>query len=152
MVTQLHLALVMAIDVRLLILDEPTLGLDILYRKEFYSTLLSDYFDENRTIVVTTHQVEEVENILTDLMFINHGRLVLNESMEDVAERYTEVLVRPEDAERARELKPLHERDVFGKRLFLFEGVDRERLQAFGELHTPNVADLFVAKMKGAAA
>ncbi|MGD8828428.1 MAG: ABC transporter ATP-binding protein, partial [Gammaproteobacteria bacterium] len=121
MVTQLHLALVMAIDVRLLILDEPTLGLDILYRKEFYSTLLSDYFDENRTIVVTTHQVEEVENILTDLMFINHGRLVLNESMEDVAERYTEVLVRPEDAERARELKPLHERDVFGKRLFLFE-------------------------------
>jgi ABC-2 type transport system ATP-binding protein len=149
MVTQLHLALVMAIDARLLVLDEPTLGLDILYRKEFYSALLNDYFDEQRTILVTTHQVEEIEKILTHLMFIHHGRLVLNESMDSVAAHYTEVMVKPEDVEAARALQPLHEREVFGKKLMLFAGVARDRLQAFGELHTPGVADLFEAKMKG---
>ncbi|HEX7028071.1 MAG TPA: ATP-binding cassette domain-containing protein, partial [Gammaproteobacteria bacterium] len=149
MVTQLHLALVMAIDARLLVLDEPTLGLDILYRKEFYSALLNGYFDEQRTILVTTHQVEEIEKILTHLMFIHHGRLVLNESMDAVAAHYTEVMVKPEDVEAARALQPLHEREVFGKKLMLFAGVARDRLQAFGELHTPGVADLFEAKMKG---
>ncbi|MDE2234215.1 MAG: ABC transporter ATP-binding protein [Gammaproteobacteria bacterium] len=151
MVTQLHLALIMAIDARLLILDEPTLGLDILYRKEFYSNLLNDYFDDKRTILVTTHQVEEVEKLLTDLMFINNGRLVLNESMDAVAETYTEVLVAPDKAAAAQELKPIHEREIFGKKLYLFEGVSREQLAGLGELHTPSVADLFVAKMTGAA-
>jgi ABC-2 type transport system ATP-binding protein len=149
MVTQLHLALVMAIDARLLVLDEPTLGLDILYRKAFYSALLNDYFDEQRTIVVTTHQVEEIEKIITHLMFIHHGRLVLDESMESVAHNYTEVMIRPEDAEAARALAPLHEREVFGKKLMLFAGVARERLAPFGEVHTPGVADLFEATMKG---
>lgn len=152
MVTQLHLALVMAIDAKLLVLDEPTLGLDILYRKDFYSTLLNDYFDGERTILVTTHQVEEIEKILTDLMFIQHGKLVLNESMDAVAENYTEVLVNAEKVEQARALKPLHEREVFGKRLMLFGGIPRDELKPFGELHTPSVADLFVAKMKGAQA
>lgn len=149
MVTQLHLALIMAIDARLLILDEPTIGLDILYRKEFYSNLLNDYFDENRTILVTTHQVEEVEKLLTDLMFINNGKLVLNDSMEGVGEKYAEVLVSADHTEAARALKPLSEREVFGKKLFLFEGVDHGRLRELGEIHTPGVADLFVAKMKG---
>jgi ABC-2 type transport system ATP-binding protein len=152
MVAQLHLALVMAIDAKLLVLDEPTLGLDILYRKAFYETLLSDYFDGSRTIIVTTHQVEEIERILTHLMFINHGRIVLDASMEDVAERYTEVLTAAARADEARALKPLHERDVFGKKLFLFEGIGRDRLRELGELHTPSVADLFVAKMKGVTA
>src|SRR5690606_398280 len=152
MVTQLHLALVMAIDAKLLVLDEPTLGLDILYRKDFYSTLLNDYFDGERTILVTTHQVEEIEKILTDLMFIQHGKLVLNESMDAVAENYTEVLVNAEKVEQARALKPLHEREVFGKRLMLFGGIPRDELKPFGELHTPSVADLFVAKMKGVQA
>ncbi|HKV97527.1 MAG TPA: ABC transporter ATP-binding protein [Gammaproteobacteria bacterium] len=149
MVTQLHLALIMAIDARLLILDEPTLGLDILYRKEFYSNLLNDYFDEKRTILVTTHQVEEVEKLLTDLMFIHNGKLVLNDSMESVAEKYAEVLVNAERVEQARALKPLNEREVFGKKLFLFEGVDQNKLRELGEIHTPSIADLFVAKMKG---
>ena len=149
MVTQLHLALIMAIDARLLILDEPTLGLDILYRKEFYSNLLNDYFDEKRTILVTTHQVEEVEKLLTDLMFIHNGKLVLNDSMETVAEKYFEVLVAPDRADAARALKPLNEREIFGKKLFLFEGADRDRLAGLGEVHTPSIADLFVAKMKG---
>ncbi|HEX5056595.1 MAG TPA: ABC transporter ATP-binding protein [Gammaproteobacteria bacterium] len=149
MVTQLHLALTMAIDARLLVLDEPTLGLDILYRKAFYEALLNDYFDEQRTILVTTHQVEEIEKILTHLMFINHGRLVLNESMEQVAENYAEVMVRAEHVETARALLPLRERDVFGKKLMLFGGVAREKLQGLGELHTPGVADLFEAKLKG---
>jgi ABC-2 type transport system ATP-binding protein len=152
MVTQLHLALVMAIDAKLLVLDEPTLGLDILYRKAFYEALLGDYFDGSRTILVTTHQVEEIERILTHLMFINHGKVVLDASMEDVASRFAEVLVPAARAEEARGLKPLHERDVFGKKLFLFESVARERLKELGELHTPSVADLFVAKMKGATA
>lgn len=149
MVSQLHLALIMAIDARLLVLDEPTLGLDILYRKQFYSALLNDYFDEQRTILVTTHQVQEIATILSHLMFIQRGRLVLNESMESVLEHYCEILVKPESVEAARALQPLHEREVFGKKLMLFAGVPRDRLQAFGELHTPGIADLFEAKMAG---
>jgi len=149
MVTQLHLALIMAIDARLLILDEPTLGLDILYRKQFYSNLLNDYFDEKRTILVTTHQVEEIEKLLTDLMFINNGKLILNDTMEAVSEKYAEVLVNAERLEQARALKPLSEREVFGKKLFLFEGVEPSQLAELGEIHTPSVADLFVAKMQG---
>lgn len=150
MVTQLHLALVMAIDVKLLVLDEPTLGLDILYRKSFYRALLEDYFDEERTILVTTHQVEEVEHILTDLMFIHRGKLALNASMEEVADTYVQVLATPDKADAARELKPIHEQQVFGKHMFLFEGIQRERLEPLGELRTPTVADLFVAKLEGA--
>lgn len=149
MVTQLHLALVMAIDAKLLVLDEPTLGLDILYRKEFYTNLLNDYFDEQRTILVTTHQVEEIEKILTHLMFIDNGSITLNSSMDKVAEDFTEVMVAPDKITSALALKPLHERDVFGKKLFLFEGVAKERLAEFGELHTPSVVDIFVAKAKG---
>ncbi|MDX1454106.1 MAG: ABC transporter ATP-binding protein [Gammaproteobacteria bacterium] len=152
MIVQLHLALVMAIDARLLVLDEPTLGLDILYRKDFYSSLLSEYFDDSKTILVTTHQVEEIEKILTDLLFIKNGRIVLDKSMETVSQDYTEVLVSREMADDARGMNPIHEREVFGKQLFLFEGVDRDRLQEFGELHTPSVADLFVAKMRGVQA
>jgi ABC-2 type transport system ATP-binding protein len=150
MVTQLHLALIMAIDAKLLVLDEPTIGLDILYRKEFYSTLLNDYFDGKRTIIVTTHQVEEIEKILTHLMFINNGKISLNRSMEEVAEEYTEILVAPDKAAAAQALNPLHEREVFGKKLYLFEGVSRDKLAELGEIHTPSVADIFVAKMKGA--
>jgi ABC-2 type transport system ATP-binding protein len=145
MVTQLHLALVMAIDAKLLVLDEPTLGLDILYRKQFYDTLLNDYFDRSRTIVVTTHQVEEVQHILTDLMFIDCGKIVLESSMEDFEARYLEVMVLPERAEEARALKPIHERQVFGRSVFLFDNVERERLAPLGETHTPSIADLFVA-------
>ncbi len=152
MVTQLHLALVMAIDARLLVLDEPTLGLDILFRKEFYTTLLSDYMDDDKTIIVTTHQVEEVEKILTDLMFIHHGKIVLDVSMETLEQRFAEVLVPPDHAAEARALGPIHEREVFGKRLFIFDGVDRERIARFGEVHTPSVSDLFVAKLRGATA
>ncbi|NCT68055.1 MAG: ABC transporter ATP-binding protein [Rhodanobacteraceae bacterium] len=149
MIVQLHLALVMAIDARLLVLDEPTLGLDILYRKSFYESLLSDYFDENKTIIVTTHQVEEVEHILTDLMFIQNGHLVLAATMDEVGERYAEVMVNPDRAEAARALNPLNERQIFGKSIFLYDGVDRARLAQLGELHKPSVADLFVATMKG---
>jgi len=152
MVTQLHLALVMAIEARLLVLDEPTLGLDILFRKEFYTALLNDYFDDNRTILVTTHQVEEIEHILTDVMFIDRGRLVLNESMEAIADRYVEVSVRPDSAEAARKLGPLSESELFGRRVFLFENGDRDRLRMLGEIRTPGVADLFVAKIKEHAA
>jgi ABC-2 type transport system ATP-binding protein len=147
MVTQLHLALVMAIDARLLVLDEPTLGLDLLYRKSFYDTLLNDYFDHTRTIVVTTHQVEEVQHILTDLMFINKGRIVLDCSMEAFEQRYVEVMTAPEQATEARSLGPIYERQVFGRSLFLFDGIARERLQPLGELRTPGIADLFVATM-----
>jgi ABC-2 type transport system ATP-binding protein len=149
MVTQLHLALIMAIDAKLLVLDEPTLGLDILYRKEFYTSLLNDYFDEKRTILVTTHQVEEIEKLLTHLMFISGGAITLNRSMEQVAEDYAEVLVSMDKTAAAQALKPLYERDIFGKRLYLYEGVAREQLAALGEIHTPSVADIFVAKMKG---
>ncbi|HLW74344.1 MAG TPA: ABC transporter ATP-binding protein [Gammaproteobacteria bacterium] len=149
MVTQLHLALIMAIDAKLLVLDEPTLGLDILYRKEFYTSLLNDYFDAQRTILVTTHQVEEIEKILTHLMFIDGGRVTLDRSMEQVAEDYCEVLVAQDRASAAQVLKPLYEREIFGKKLYLFEGVAREKLAALGEIHTPSVADIFVAKVKG---
>ena len=149
MIVQLHLALVMAIDAKLLVLDEPTLGLDILYRKSFYESLLSDYFDEHKTIIVTTHQVEEVEHILTDLMFIRDGRIALAATMDEVGERYAEVMVNPDRADAARALKPLNERQIFGKSVFLFDGVDRSRLAEFGELHKPSIADLFVATMKG---
>jgi ABC-2 type transport system ATP-binding protein len=152
MVTQLHLALVMAIDARLLVLDEPTLGLDILYRKAFYNALLSDYFDAQRTILITTHQVEEIEKILTHLIFIHNGRLVLNESMESLAERYIEVMVKPQDTEAARALRPLQEREMFGKKLMLFDGIPRDSLAKFGEPRTPGVSDLFEATMKGDSA
>jgi ABC-2 type transport system ATP-binding protein len=149
MIVQLHLALVMAIDAKLLVLDEPTLGLDILYRKEFYESLLNDYFDQEKTILVTTHQIEEIERILTDLMFIKDGRIILDASMEAVGERYAEVLVGPDKADAARSLKPLSERQIFGKSVFLFDGVDQAHLATLGELHKPSVADLFVATMKG---
>ena len=147
MVAQFHLALVMAIDAEFLVLDEPTLGLDLLYRKKFYETLLNDYFDEERTILVTTHQFEEVERILTDVMFLQTGRIVLDASVEDLGERYVEVLVAPAQVEAARAVGALYERQVLGKTLFLYEGRDREQLAQFGELHTPSVSDIFVAKM-----
>jgi ABC-2 type transport system ATP-binding protein len=145
MVTQLHLALVMAIDARLLVLDEPTLGLDILYRKQFYDSLLNDYFDGSRTIVVTTHQVEEVEHVLTDLMFIDRGRIVFNCSMEELESRYVELTVHPEQVAAARALKPMHDRQVIGRSVMLFDRVDRQQLAGFGEVRTPSIADLFVA-------
>ncbi len=145
MVAQLHLALIMAIDAKLLVLDEPTLGLDIIYRKQFYDSLLTDYFDRNRTIVVTTHQVEELQNVLTDLMFIDRGRIVLSCSMDEFESRYLEVMVRPEQLPAARALRPIHEREVLGGSILLFDGVDRGRLASFGDLRTPSIADLFVA-------
>jgi ABC-2 type transport system ATP-binding protein len=149
MIVQLHLALVMAIDAKLLVLDEPTLGLDILYRKDFYQSLLNDYFDEQKTIIVTTHQIEEIEYILTDLLFIRDGKIVLDATMDQIGDRFAEVMVNPDKADAARALKPLHERQIFGKSIFLFDGVDRARLAELGELHKPSVADLFVATMKG---
>src|SRR5579864_5223578 len=147
MVAQLHLALVMAIDARLLVLDEPTLGLDLLYRKQFYDSLLNDYFDRSRTIVVTTHQVEDVQHVITDLMFINRGRIVLDCSMEDFESRYLEVAVHPERVAAARALKPIHERQVIGRSILLFDGVNRQQLAALGDVRTPSIADLFVALM-----
>ena len=149
MIVQLHLALVMAIDARLLVLDEPTLGLDILYRKQFYQSLLEDYFDENKTIIVTTHQVEEVEHILTDLMFIRDGRIVLDADMDAVGDRFIEVMVGADRADAARALKPLDERQVFGKSIFLFDGANRAVLEELGETRRPSISDLFVATMKG---
>ena len=147
MVTQLHLALVMAIDARLLVLDEPTLGLDILFRKQFYDSLLNDYFDRNRTVVVATHQVEEIEHVLTDVVFIDRGRVVFDRSMEEIESRYVEVVVNPEQAAAARALKPMYERQALGRSILLFDGVDRQRLAAIGEVRTPRIADLFVAVM-----
>jgi ABC-2 type transport system ATP-binding protein len=147
MVAQLHLALVMAIDAKLLVLDEPTLGLDILYRKQFYDSLLNDYFDRSRTIVVTTHQVEEVQDVLTDLMFINRGQIALQCSMEEFDSRYLEVMVNPEHIAAARALKPIHERPVFGRSVLLFDHVNRDQLTALGEVRRPSIADLFVAVM-----
>ena len=147
MVAQLHLSLVMAIDARLLVLDEPTLGLDILYRKQFYDSLLNDYFDRTRTIVVTTHQVEEVQDVLTDLMFINRGRIVLDCSMEEFESRYQQVMVNPEHLAAARALRPIHERQVFGRSILLFDRIDRQQLAALGDVRTPSIADLFVAVM-----
>jgi len=153
MVTQLHLALVMAVDAKLLVLDEPTLGLDILYRKQFYDSLLNDYYDRSRTIIVTTHQVEEVEHVLTDLMFIDRGRIVFSCSMEEFESRYVELMVNPENVEAARALKPSHERQVFGRSVLLFDHVDRQQLAALGEVRRPSIADLFVAVIgnRGAA-
>jgi ABC-2 type transport system ATP-binding protein len=148
MVAQLHLALVMAIDARLLVLDEPTLGLDILYRKQFYDSLLNDYFDHNRTIIVTTHQVEEIQGVLTDLMFINHGRIVLECSMEQFEARYAEVMVQPEHLATAQALKPIHTRQLFGRSILLFDNADHEQLAALGDVRTPSIADLFVAVME----
>ena len=149
MVTQLHLALILAINARLLVLDEPTLGLDLIYRRQFYDTLLNDYFTDERTIFLTTHQVEEIEHILTDLVFIRDGKIALAATMDEVGERYAEVMVNPDKADAARALKPLNERQIFGKSIFLFDGIERARLAALGELHKPSVADLFVATMKG---
>ena len=151
MVAQLHLALVMAIDAKLLVLDEPTLGLDILYRKQFYDSLLNDYFDRSRTIVVTTHQVEEIQDVLTDLMFIDRGRIVLECGMEEFESRYLEVMVNPENVAAAREFKPIHERQVFGRSVLLFDHVDRYQLAALGDVRRPSIADLFIAVMTNQA-
>ena len=145
MVTQLHLALVMAIDARLLVLDEPTLGLDILYRKQFYDSLLNDYYDRNRTVVVATHQVDEIQNVLTDVMFINRGRIVLNCSMEEFESRYAEVMVNPERIAVARGMRPMHERQSLGRSILLFDSVERQQLATLGDVRTPSIADLFVA-------
>jgi ABC-2 type transport system ATP-binding protein len=147
MVTQLHLALIMAIDARLLVLDEPTLGLDILYRKQFYDSLLNDYFDRSRTIVVTTHQVEEMEHVLTDVIFMDRGRIVFKSSMEEVESRYVEVLARPDQVAQARALKPIHERQVLGRSVLLFDHIARQQAAEFGEARTPSITDLFVALM-----
>jgi len=147
MVAQLHLALVMAIDARLLVLDEPTLGLDILYRKQFYDSLLNDYFDRTRTIVVTTHQVEEIQNVLTDVMFMNRGRIVFDCSMEELESRYLELSVHPEQLAAARALKPMNERQALGRSILLFDAVGREQLSKLGDLRTPNISDLFIAVM-----
>jgi ABC-2 type transport system ATP-binding protein len=147
MVTQLHLALVMAIDARLLVLDEPTLGLDILFRKQFYDSLLNDYFDRSRTIVVTTHQVEDVQHVLTDLMFINRGRIVLDCSMEEFESRYLELMAHPGQVAAARALQPIHERLVLGRSILLFDRADRQQLATLGDVRTPGISDLFVALM-----
>ena len=152
MVTQLHLSIITAIDAKLLVLDEPTIGLDIIFRKEFYSNLLNDYFDEERTIIITTHQVEEIENLLTDVMFINHGRIVLNSSMDSIPDTFVELLASSENAAKAERFRPIFEREVFGQRVLTFEGVDRGELESYGEVRTPDIADLFVAKVKGEAA
>ncbi len=150
MVTQLHLSIIMAIDAKLLVLDEPTLGLDILFRKEFYANLLNDYFDEERTILITTHQVEEIENLLTDVMFINDGKILLESTIEALSSGYVELMTSGENADKARGLGPVAQSEMFGKSVMLFEGVDRAHLQGLGELRTPSIADLFVAKIKGA--
>jgi ABC-2 type transport system ATP-binding protein len=147
MVTQLHLALILAIEARLLVLDEPTLGLDLLYRRAFYDTLLNDYFTEERTIIITTHQVEEIENLLTDVMFINHGRLVLNSAVEDLASRFRQLVVGPDRLPEARAMRPIHEREVFGRYGLIYDGRSEQELGALGELRTPSIADLFVAMM-----
>jgi ABC-2 type transport system ATP-binding protein len=150
MVTQLHLSIIMAIDAKLLVLDEPTLGLDILFRKEFYANLLNDYFDEERTILITTHQVEEIENLLTDVMFINDGKILLDSTMDSLSDTYIEVMTSGENAQKARGLGPIAEHEMFGKSVMLFDGVSREHLEGLGEIRIPSVADLFVAKIKEA--
>ena len=149
MIVQLHLAIVMSIDAKLLVLDEPTLGLDILYRKQFYQNLIEDYFDESKTIIVTTHQVEEIETILSDLIFIRDGKITLNTSMDEIGDRFIEVMVNSENYAAAKALNPIDERSVFGKTVFLFDGVERATLAKLGDLKTPGIADLFVATMKG---
>jgi ABC-2 type transport system ATP-binding protein len=150
MVTQLHLSIIMAVDAKLLVLDEPTLGLDIIFRKEFYSNVVNDYFDQERTILITTHQVEEIENLLTDVMFIDDGKLVLSSSMDSLPKQFAELLANKDSVQSARELKPIHEREMFGKKIMTFAGADREKLKQFGEVRTPAIADLFVAMMKRA--
>jgi ABC-2 type transport system ATP-binding protein len=150
MVTQLHLALILAIDARLLVLDEPTLGLDLLYRRSFYDTLLNDYFDKERTILLTTHQVEEIENLLTDVLFINHGHIVLASAVEDLGARYAQVTVGPDQLTRARALEPFYEREIFGRTALFYEGRSPEELRSLGDVRTPSIADLFVARMQGA--
>ena len=145
MVTQLHLALIMAIDARLLVLDEPTLGLDILYRKQFYDSLLNDYFDRKRTIVIATHQVEEIEDVLTDVIFVDRGRIIFNRSTEELESRYLEVMVHPDKAAAAQALNPIQERQVFGGSILMFEGIDRQQLATLGDVRTPSITDLFVA-------
>jgi len=152
MVTQLHLALILAINARLLVLDEPTLGLDLIYRRQFYDTLLNDYFTDERTIFLTTHQVEEIENLLTDVLFINHGNMVLDSSVEELAARFVQVTVAPANVAQARALKPFYEREIFGRTAMIFEGRPQAELAALGELRTPSIADLFVAKIQGGAA
>lgn len=151
MITQLHLALIMAIDAKLLVLDEPTLGLDLLYRRSFYEALLNDYFDHERTILVTTHQVEEVEHLLTDVLLINHGKIVLDSAIDELPNRFVQLITSGSQAEAARRLSPIYEREVFGKTAFVFEGRDSAELTSLGETRTPSVADLFVAKMSGRA-
>jgi ABC-2 type transport system ATP-binding protein len=148
MVTQLHLALILAIDARLLVLDEPTLGLDLLYRRQFYDTLLNDYFDKDRTIVLTTHQVEEIEHLLTDVLFLRHGRVTLALPVEELAQQYVQVTVGPDQVARARELHPFYEREIFGRVAMFFEGRTPESLESLGDVRTPTIADLFVAKMQ----
>jgi ABC-2 type transport system ATP-binding protein len=148
MVTQLHLALILAIDARLLVLDEPTLGLDLLYRRQFYDTLLNDYFDKDRTIVLTTHQVEEIEHLLTDVLFLRHGRVTLALPVEELAQQYVQVTVGPDQVARARELHPFYEREIFGRVAMFFEGRTAESLESLGDVRTPTIADLFVAKMQ----
>lgn len=150
MVVQLHLSIIMAIDAKLLVLDEPTLGLDILFRKEFYSNLLNDYFDEQRTILITTHQVEEIENLLTDIMFINDGKILLDSSMDTLGDQYLELKTSGEAALKARGLKPIAESELFGKSVMIFDGISRDHLTGLGEIRVPSVADLFVAKIKEA--
>jgi ABC-2 type transport system ATP-binding protein len=145
MVTQLHLALIMAIDAKLLVLDEPTLGLDILYRKQFYDSLLNDYFDRKRTIVIATHQVEEIEHVLTDVIFVDRGRIIFNRSTEELESRYLEVMVHPDKAAAAQALNPIQERQVFGGSILMFEGIDRQQLATLGDVRTPSITDLFVA-------
>jgi len=152
MVTQLHLALILAIDARLLVLDEPTLGLDILYRRAFYDTILNDYFDKERTILVTTHQIEEIENLLTDVIFLQRGQVTLASSVEGLGARYVQVVVRPDRVASARAFAPFYEREIFGQHVMLFEGRPAAELQGFGELRTPSIADLFVAKMQDSPA
>ena len=150
MVVQLHLSIIMAIDAKLLVLDEPTLGLDILFRKEFYANLLNDYFDEERTILITTHQVEEIQNLLTDIMFINDGKILLNSTMDSLGDRYLELSTSGEDVIKARGLGPIAESELFGKSIMLFDGVARDHLEGLGDIRIPSVADLFVAKIKEA--
>jgi ABC-2 type transport system ATP-binding protein len=152
MVTQLHLALILAIDARLLVLDEPTLGLDLLFRRQFYDTLVNDYFDKERTILVTTHQVEEIENLLTDVLFIQRGHIALASPVDDLAARYVQLIATTEQARAARQLEPFYEREVFGRIVLFFDGRTPQELQSFGEVRTPSIADLFVATMQGESA
>ena len=149
MVAQLHLAIVMAIDAKLLVLDEPTLGLDIIYRKQFYDSLLEDFYERDRTIILATHNVEEIEHVVTDVIFLDRGRVVLSATMDEVEARYREVRVHPDNVLQARALAPIHDREALGQRIMLFDGVARDRLTALGDVRTPSVADLFLARVGG---